>query len=116
MRPNGADDAQLVGDLAAHGLDCRGRLLKALGLNDRPIVLLVLLALSVAARLLPYALSTFGVPIDPANTIYPWNFSPILPICLFGGAVYASRRLALSGGSPPAPGPRDRSRVPWSIT
>ena len=63
-------------------------------MKPRPLVLLVLLALSVAARLLPYALSAFGVPIDPANTIYPWNFSPILPICLFGGAVYANRRLA----------------------
>ena len=62
-------------------------------MKPRPVVLLVLIALSVAARLIPYALSTLGVPIDPANTIYPWNFSPILPICLFGGAVYANRRL-----------------------
>ena len=62
-------------------------------MRPRPVVLLALLALSVVARLVPYALSTLGVPIDPANTIYPWNFSPILPICLFGGAVYARRRL-----------------------
>ena len=47
-------------------------------MKPRPVVLLVLIALSVAARLIPYALSTLGVPIDPANTIYPWNFSPIL--------------------------------------
>ena len=62
-------------------------------MTPRPVILLALLVLSVVARLVPYALSTLGVPIDPANTIYPWNFSPLLPLCLFGGAVYASRRL-----------------------
>lgn len=63
-------------------------------MKPRPMILLALLTLSVVARLVPYTLATLGVPIDPTNTVYPWNFSPILPICLFGGAVYASRRLA----------------------
>lgn len=57
-------------------------------------VILALLALSVGVRLLPYALSHLGVSLDHDNTVYPWNFSPILPICIFGGAVYAQRRLA----------------------
>lgn len=48
-------------------------------MTPRPVILLALLVLSVVARLVPYALSTLGVPIDPANTIYPWNFSPINP-------------------------------------
>ena len=50
-------------------------------MTARPLVLLALL-------------SRFGVPIDPANTIYPWNFSPILPVCILGGAIYAQPRLA----------------------
>lgn len=63
-------------------------------MTPRLSVLMSLLLLSVVARLVPYALSHLGVSIDPADTIYPWNFSPILPICLFGGACYAQPRLA----------------------
>ena len=62
--------------------------------HPRRSVLLALLTLSVAARLVPYLLLTLGVPINPTSTTYPWNFSPILPICLFGGACYASQRLS----------------------
>ena len=63
-------------------------------MTPRLSVLMSLLVLSVVARLVPYALSHLGVSIDPADTIYPWNFPPILPICLFGGACYAQPRLA----------------------
>ena len=59
----------------------------------RPSVLISLLTLSVLVRLLPYALSHLGVSIEHDNAIYPWNFSPILPICIFGGAIYAQPRL-----------------------
>ena len=62
--------------------------------HPRSSVLLALLTLSVAARLVPYLLLTLGVPINPTSTTYPWNFSPILPICFFGGAVYAQSRVA----------------------
>lgn len=65
-------------------------------MKPRVVPILVLLALSVAARLTPYLLSRLGVPIDPAGTAYPWNFSPILPLCIFGGAFYAQPRLAYS--------------------
>ncbi len=63
-------------------------------LKPRLPVLLALLALSVVVRLVPYALSQLGVSIDHGNTVYPWNFSPILPICVIGGAFYAQPRLA----------------------
>ncbi len=54
-------------------------------------VLLVIVALSVGVRLAPYV---FGAHHgDPASMAYPWNFSPILALSLFGGALYASRRL-----------------------
>ena len=58
--------------------------------------LAALLAYSLAARLLPYVLYQFGVSIDPETTAYPWNFSPMYAICLFGGACFAHRRWAFA--------------------
>ena len=60
-------------------------------MKPRLSLILALLALGIAARLAPYALSHFGLSIDPGNTVYPWNFSPILPVCIFGGAFYGRR-------------------------
>ncbi len=56
------------------------------------IALLVLVALG--CRLFPYVLHQMGMPFDPEVTVYPWNFSPILPLCLFGAACFASRATA----------------------
>lgn len=53
------------------------------------IALLVLVAL--ACRLVPYALHQMGIPIDTEVAVYPWNFSPILPFCLFAAASFSSR-------------------------
>ena len=78
-------------------------------MKPRVVPVLVLLALSVTARLTPYLLSRLGMPLDPAGTAYPWNFSPILPLCIFGGACYAQPRLAYSipFATLPARRPRD---------
>ena len=46
-------------------------------------------------KCLPYALSHFGLSIDPAITVYPWNFSPMWAFCLFGAAFLKERRWAL---------------------
>lgn len=54
-------------------------------------VLLAIVALSVGVRLGPYVFGAHHV--DPESMAYPWNFSPILALSLFGGALYASRRL-----------------------
>ena len=54
----------------------------------------MLVAIAVGFRLMPYLLHTLGVPIDPENTVYPWNFSPILPLCIFGAACFARRTVA----------------------
>jgi Family of unknown function (DUF6580) len=56
----------------------------------RPKVFAAFFLLSVAAKLFPYVLDQIGVPIKA----YPWNFSPILPICLFGAAMFARRTYA----------------------
>ena len=58
--------------------------------------LVALLVYSLAMRLLPYVLHQFGVSIDPETTAYPWNFSPMYAICLFGGACFADRRWAVA--------------------
>jgi hypothetical protein len=63
-------------------------------LRPRRSLLLALLLVSVAIRLVPYLLARAGVSIDPASTVYPWNFSPLLAASLFGGACLADRRLA----------------------
>lgn len=55
------------------------------------LALLVLVAL--AFRLAPYLAPMLGVAIDPASTAYPWNFSPILALSLFGAACYGGRSL-----------------------
>jgi hypothetical protein len=65
-------------------------------LTPRRSTICLLLALSVACRLTPYLLARFGVETHPDATLYPWNLSPLLPIALFGGAVYADRRLAFA--------------------
>ena len=54
-------------------------------------VLLAIVALSVGVRLGPYVFGAHHA--DPGSMAYPWNFSPILALSLFGGALYASRRL-----------------------
>ena len=61
-------------------------------MKPRPSVILTLLAVSLAARLIPYVLAQFGMTLEPGATTYPWNFSPFLAICLFGGAIYARSR------------------------
>ncbi len=63
-------------------------------MKPRRSVILAMLVVAVCARLAPYLLAQFGMPIDPERTTYPWNFSPILPLCLFGGACFARARTA----------------------
>ena len=46
-------------------------------------------------RLFPYVLYKFGMQLDPNISYYPWNFSPVFAVCLFGGAVFRDRRLAV---------------------
>jgi hypothetical protein len=46
-------------------------------------------------RLLPYIFHKFGMQLDPNISYYPWNFSPAFAVCLFGGAVFHDRRMAI---------------------
>lgn len=40
----------------------------------------------VFVRLLPYLAEAMGMQIDPEFGAYPWNFSPVMALCLFGGS------------------------------
>ncbi len=62
--------------------------------QTRPVAVAMLLAVAVGFRLLPYAMHSLGVPVDPENTLYPWNLSPVLPLCVFGAACFAKRSVA----------------------
>ena len=60
-------------------------------LQPRGSSIAVLILMAIGVRLTPYMLNLLGMPIDQDVTLYPWNFSPILPLCLFGAAFFASR-------------------------
>lgn len=46
-------------------------------------------------RLSPYILSSSGWQLDPSIAAYPWNFSPVFAVCLFGGVHFDKRWLAI---------------------
>ena len=62
--------------------------------RPRIAFLLMILAYAVGIRLLPYILYNNGMSIDPESTLYPWNFSPIGALCLFGAVCYTQVRWA----------------------
>lgn len=64
--------------------------------QPRLAFLAALTAYAVLCKLLPYILFQFGVSIDPANTLYPWNFSPVPALCLFAGAHFREVRRAFA--------------------
>jgi hypothetical protein len=63
--------------------------------KPRPWFLIGMVLLAVALRLVPWFLGRFfGMSTDPQTSTYPWNFSPLPAICLFGAAFYQDRRLS----------------------
>lgn len=63
--------------------------------QPRLTFLTLIFGYTLLLRLLPYGLMRLGVQIDPSLASYPWNFSPALAVCLFGGACFSSRGAAL---------------------
>jgi hypothetical protein len=55
-----------------------------------------IVAYALAVRLLPYALHRLGVNVDPETMAWPWNFSPALAVCLYGGALLPWRASSLT--------------------
>lgn len=64
-------------------------------MNRKLAFWLGLFAFTFTIRILPYALEALHVmKIDPETTWYPWNFSPLVAVCLFSGACVPDRRWA----------------------
>ncbi|HVJ69005.1 MAG TPA: DUF6580 family putative transport protein [Caulifigura sp.] len=57
----------------------------------------VLWAVTVALWVLPYVIDRFGsLDLKNAFTGYPWNFSPMYAVALFGGAFLRNRTVAVA--------------------
>ncbi|MEW4488524.1 DUF6580 family putative transport protein [Thalassoglobus sp. JC818] len=54
-----------------------------------------ILVYTILVKLLPYILFQYGMDVEKNFAIYPWNFTPMFAVCLFGGAFYQSRVSAL---------------------
>jgi len=48
-------------------------------------VLILIAGYTLLVRLIPYLLHSGGVELNPSFGWYPWNFSPVLAVCLFAG-------------------------------
>ena len=55
--------------------------------------LLSLFSFTIILRLLPYVLTKYDVQLDSSVIFYPWNFSPMIAVCLYSGAFMADRRM-----------------------
>ncbi len=53
--------------------------------NSKSNTVLLLVLLVTATRVLPYALASFGMTVDPTFPLYPWNFSPLMASCIAFG-------------------------------
>jgi len=62
--------------------------------QPRPRFIALMVVYTVLARLTPWILWKNGMDIDPETTVYPWNFSPLMAICLYGAANYKNRQWA----------------------
>jgi hypothetical protein len=64
--------------------------------RPRPWGVALLVTYATGMRVLPYVLhAAFGMKIERAYEAYPWNFSPVFALAVFGGAVLGPR-LALA--------------------
>jgi hypothetical protein len=55
-------------------------------------VFVAFVAYALAMRVVPYVLHRgFGMEVEYAYSVFPWNFSPIYAIAIFGGAMLSQR-------------------------
>ena len=62
-------------------------------MSPRVKFLLSLFSFTIVLRLLPYVLTNYDVKFDSSVIFYPWNFSPMIAVCLYSGAYLADRRM-----------------------
>lgn len=51
---------------------------------------------ALLVRLLPYFAEALGMRVATNFALYPWNFSPLYALCLFGGAYFRDRWLSVA--------------------
>ena len=56
--------------------------------------LLSLIVYTIIVRMLPYVLINPDIKTNLTVLYYPWNFSPMTAMCLFGGAFLADRKMS----------------------
>ncbi|HEY0983357.1 MULTISPECIES: DUF6580 family putative transport protein [unclassified Schlesneria] len=54
--------------------------------------LLGLVAFTIVLRVVPYVLTSYDIKTDSNAFFYPWNFSPLMAVCLYSGAYMNDRR------------------------
>jgi hypothetical protein len=67
--------------------------LKDFKMSSRLKFLLSLFSFTIVLRLLPYVLTNYDAKLDSSVIFYPWNFSPMIAVCLFSGAFMSDRRI-----------------------
>ena len=65
--------------------------------RPRTWFVLAFVAYALVIRLVPYLLPRIGVEVPLDRMVYPWNFSPMMALCLFAGAHCTRRELACLG-------------------
>jgi hypothetical protein len=66
-------------------------------LRPRPSIVWAFFTYAFAVRVLPYVLhEATGLPLKNTSDLYPWNFSPLYALALFGGAALSVRVATLA--------------------
>lgn len=60
-------------------------------MKPRISILLGGIGLVILCRVIPYVLQSAGISFDVSSSTYPWNFSPALPVAIFGAAIFARK-------------------------
>ena len=63
--------------------------------QPRAWLLFGIIAFSAGFRLIPYILQYFGTDVNPSSAWYPWSFSPVSAMFLFGGSHVLNRKAAV---------------------
>ena len=64
--------------------------------RPRTWFVIAFVAYALVIRLLPWILRSTGVEIPIDRMVYPWNFAPMTALCLFAGAHFSRRSLAIA--------------------
>ena len=64
-------------------------------MSSRIKFLVAVMFFTAGLRTIPYVLTAYNVTVNPDTLYYPWNFVPMMALCLFAGAYVTDRRFAI---------------------